>query len=123
AVAPHPQFVRVEDHILLELPVNIAQAALGARVTIPTLDGEMEFEVPPGTQSGEEFVLRGKGVPHLRSGGRGDMVVKVTAVIPEDLNDEQRELLTKLAETMGTPVLPKRSGRGFFERIRDAMAG
>lgn len=122
AVAPSRVFERVEDHILLELPVNVAQAALGAKVTIPTLDGEIEFEVPAGTQSGEEFVVRGKGVPHLRSGGRGDMVVRVTAVVPDSLSDEQRELLEKLAETMGTPVMPKR-GKGFLERIRDAVAG
>lgn len=122
SVQEHAHFHRVEDHILLELPVNIAQAALGARVPIPTLDGELEFEVPAGTQSGEEFVIRGKGVPHLRGLGRGDMVVRITAVIPENLNEEQRGLLEKLAETMGTPVLPKKS-KGFFERIRDAVAG
>lgn len=122
SVARDDRFVRVEDHILFELPVNIAQAALGAKVTIPTLDGDSEFEIPAGTQSGEEFVLRGKGVPRLRGGGRGDMVVKVTAVIPEDLSDEQRALLEQLAKTMGTPVLPKQN-KGFFERIRDAMAG
>lgn len=122
SVAPHPKFERVEDHILLELPVNVAQAALGAEISIPTLDGEMEFEIPAGTQSGEDFVIRGKGVPHLRGTGRGDMVVRVTAVIPDELTDEQRELLQKLAETMGTPTLPKK-GKGFFERLRDAVAG
>ena len=121
-VAPHERFERVEDHIVLELPVNVAQAALGAELSIPTLDGEMEFEVPPGTQSGEDFVIRGKGVPHLRAAGRGDMVVRVTVVVPETLTDGQRALLEQLAETMGTPTLPKR-GKGFFERIRDAMAG
>ncbi|MBA4179141.1 MAG: molecular chaperone DnaJ [Anaerolinea sp.] len=122
SVAEHPTFERVEDHILYELPINIAQAALGATVTIPTLDGEMQFDIPAGTQSGEDFVLRGKGVPHLRAAGRGDMVVRVTAVIPEELSDEQRALLQQLAETMGTPVLPKHS-KGFFERLRDAVAG
>jgi molecular chaperone DnaJ len=122
AVAEHPRFERVEDHILLELPVNVAQATLGAKVSIPTLDGDTEFEVPAGTQSGEDFVLRGKGVPHLRGVGRGDMVVRVTAVVPEDLNDEQRELFQRLAETMGTPTMPKKS-KGFFERLRDAVAG
>jgi molecular chaperone DnaJ len=121
-VAEHERFQRVEDHIVLEMPVNVAQAALGAEVTIPTLDGEMSFEVPAGTQSGEDFVLRGKGVPHLRAPGRGDMVVRVTVVVPDDLTDEQRELLEKLAATMGTPTLPKQN-KGFFERIRDAMAG
>lgn len=122
SVAAHAQFERVEDHILFELPVNIAQAALGARTAIPTLDGEMEFEIPPGTQSGEDFVIRGKGVPHLRGAGRGDMVVRVTAVIPDELTEEQRELLQKLAGTMGTPTMPKK-GKGFFERLRDAVAG
>ncbi|MCK9520769.1 MAG: molecular chaperone DnaJ [Dehalococcoidia bacterium] len=122
SVAPDSRFVRVEDHILFDLPVNIAQAALGAKVTIPTLDGEMEFEVPSGTQSGEEFVIRGKGVPHLQRNGRGDMVVRVTAVVPEELTDKQRELLEQLAETMDTAVMPRRH-KGFFERIRDAMAG
>lgn len=122
SVAEHERFQRVEDHIVLELPVNVAQAALGAELSIPTLDGDMELEIPAGTQSGEDFVIRARGVPHLRGGGRGDMVVRVTVVVPESLSDEQRELLEKLAETMGTPTLPKRS-KGFFERIRDAMAG
>ena len=122
SVSPHPTFERVEDHILFDLPVNIAQATLGARVTIPTLDGDFDMEIPAGTQSGEDFILRGKGVPHLRGGGRGDMVVRVTAVVPEDLTDEQRALLEKLAETMGTPTMPKRS-KGLFERLRDAVAG
>jgi molecular chaperone DnaJ len=122
SVADHQRFHRVDDHILLELPINIAQAALGARISIPTLDGETEFDVPPGTQTGEDFVLRGKGVPHLRGSGRGDMVVRIAAVIPEELTDEQRELLEKLALTMGTPALPRKN-RGFFERIRDAVAG
>lgn len=121
-VAEHEQFERVGEHILYELPVNIAVATLGATVTIPTIDGDYEFEVPAGTQSGEDFVLRGKGVPKLRGNGRGDMVVRVTAVIPGSLTAEQRELMEKLAESMGTPALPKRT-KGFFERIRDAVAG
>jgi molecular chaperone DnaJ len=121
-VADHEQFQRVEDHIVLEMPVNVAQASLGAEVSIPTLDGEMDFEIPAGTQSGEDFVIRGKGVPHLRGAGRGDMVVRVTVVVPETLTEEQRALLEQLAQTMGTPTLPKQN-KGFFERIRDAMAG
>jgi len=122
SVAEHSTFERVDDHILYELPVNIAQAGLGARVTIPTLDGDTEFDIPAGTQSGEDFVLRGKGVPHLRAHGRGDMVVRVTVVVPEELSSEQRLLLEQLALTMGTPTLPKKT-RGFFERLRDAVAG
>ena len=123
SVRKHAVFERVEDHVLLELPVNLAQASLGAMVTIPTLDGDMEFEVPPGTQSGEDFVLRSKGVPHLRGSGRGDMVVRATVVVPDELSDEQRDLLKRLGETMGTPTLPKKNGKNFFERLRDAVAG
>lgn len=121
-VEAHPQFERLEDHILYELPLNMAQASLGARLRVPTIDGDMDLEVPAGTQTDDEFVLRGKGVPHLRGGGRGDMRIRATVVIPETLTDEQRELLEKLAATMGTPVLPRKE-KGFFERIRDAVAG
>ena len=121
-VRKHDVFERVEDHILYELPVNIAQAALGSTVTIPTLDGETDVEVPAGTQSGDDFILRGYGVPHLRGSGRGDMIIRATVVIPEQLSTDQRELLEKLAETLGTPALPKRQ-KSFFERLRDAVAG
>ena len=125
-VAPHPQFTRVDEHLLYELPINIAQAALGTTVRIPRLEPgeELELEIPPGTQSGDEFIIRGAGVPRLRGGGRGDLVVRVTVVVPEQLTDEQRELLEKLARTMGTPTLPRRDRKkSLFERLRDAVAG
>jgi len=121
-VEAHAEFERYEDHILYELPLNVAQASLGARLKVPTIDGDMDLEVPAGTQTDDEFVLRGKGVPHLRGGGRGDMRIRATVVIPETLTDDQRELLEKLAATMGTPVLPRKE-KGFFERIKDAVAG
>src|SRR4029079_7078808 len=122
SVAEHQVFERIEDHILLELPVNMAQAALGAKVTIPTLDGDFELEITAGTQAGEEYLLKGKGVPNINTHRRGDMVVRVSVVTPEELSEEQRELIEKLAATMGTPVLPRR-GKGFLERLRDAVAG
>ena len=121
-VAPHERFQRLDDHLILELPVNIAQAALGSTLPIPTLEGDVDFDVPAGTQSGEEFVLRGKGVPRLNSNRRGDMIVRATVVVPEEVSDDQRALLEQLAETMGTPTLPKRH-KSFLERLRDAMAG
>lgn len=122
SVTPHAEFERVEYDILYELGANIAQASLGARVTIPTLDGEMEIEIPAGTQSSDQFVIPGKGVPRLRGNGRGDMVVRVTVVTPEELTEQQRSLLEQLAETMGTPTLPQKQ-KGFFERLKDAVAG
>ncbi len=122
SVKQHEQFERHENEILLEQAANIAQASLGARVKIPTLDGEMELELPSGTQSGDQFRIPGKGVPRLRSNGRGDMFVRVIVVTPEELTEDQRELLEKLGTTMGTPTLPHRQ-KGFFERIKDAVAG
>ena len=123
AVEPHELFERIEDHLLHDLPLNVAQAALGARLSIPTLEGEMEFEVPAGTQSGDEFVVRGQGVPVLNGGNRrGDLIVRAAVVVPETLSDEQRGLLEQLAATLGTPSLPRRR-KSFLERLRDAMAG
>jgi molecular chaperone DnaJ len=122
SIAAHQHFQRVDEDVLYDLPLNLAQAALGAKLSIPTLDGELEIEVPAGTQSGDRLVLRGKGVPRLQSIGRGDMVVHCVVVVPETLTEEQRALLEQLALTMGTPVLPKRE-KGFFERLRDAVSG
>ena len=122
SVQEHERFERIDDHLLFELPLNVAQAALGATLTIPTLEGEMEFDVPAGTQSSDEFVVRGQGIPRLNSNRRGDMVVRTTVVVPEELSEDQRELLEQLAQTMGTPTLPKRH-KSFLERLRDAVAG
>ena len=80
--------------MLLELEVNIAQAALGAEVTIPTIDEDETLHIPAGAQPGDVFRLRGLGVPHVRQGGRGDQVVILSVTIPTKLNSEQLELLT-----------------------------
>ena len=121
-VEPHELFERIEDHLLYDLPLNVAQAALGARIPIPTLEGETEFEVPAGTQSGDEFVVRGQGVPVLNANRRGDLIVRAAVVVPETLTDEQRGLLEQLAATLGAPSLPRRR-KSFLERLRDAVAG
>jgi len=81
-VAPHERFVRDGDDLLTELPISIAQAALGTRFTLETLDGDEELEVPGGTQPGREFVLRGRGVPRLHGRGRGDVRVRVRVDVP-----------------------------------------
>ena len=121
-VRPHELFERLNHDILYDLPLNLAQAALGASLKVPTLDGDMDFDVPAGTQSGDEFVVRGEGVPRLNSTRRGDMIVQATVVVPEALTEEQRGLLEQLAETLGTPSLPSRH-KSFLERLRDAVAG
>jgi len=116
SVASHPIFVRNDFDILLEMPINMAQAALGANVIIPTVDGtEEELEIPVGTQTGRSFRKRGMGVPRLNRSGRGDMVITARVMTPTDLNDEQKELLRQLAETFDDESIEQ--NKGFFDRI------
>ena len=120
-VQPHKYFKRRENDILLNLDINIAQAALGADIKVPTLDGDDNLKIPAGTQPGKIFHMRGKGVPHLRRSGRGDQLVIVNVEVPTKLNKEQRELMEKLAETLGTTVKPKE--KGFIDWLNDAFGG
>jgi molecular chaperone DnaJ len=109
-VQPHKYFKRRENDILLNLDINVAQAALGADIKVPTIDGDEKLKIPAGTQPGKVFHMRGKGVPHLRRSGRGDQLVIVNIEIPSKLTKEQRELFEKLAESLGTNVSPKEKG-------------
>ncbi|PIE80107.1 MAG: molecular chaperone DnaJ [Chloroflexi bacterium] len=125
-VAKHEFFERRGNDIWIDLEINVAQAALGDEVKVPKIDGEATLTIPPGTESGKVFKLRHQGVPKLdRSGrgadlGRGDQHVLVHVGIPKKLSDEQRELFTKLADTLGKEVVPQRE-RGFFGHVRDAL--
>ncbi|MCS6845308.1 MAG: molecular chaperone DnaJ [Caldilineales bacterium] len=119
-VQPHEIFQRRDNDILMELPINIAQAALGAEVEVPTLDGTARLTIPPGTQSGRTFRLKGKGVPFLRQRDRrGDQIVTVRVVVPTKLTPRQRKLLQELGETLGTENLG--DSRGFFDKLADAI--
>jgi molecular chaperone DnaJ len=116
AVEPHPFFVRNEFDLHMELPLNIAQAALGATVRIPTLDGKEEtLDIPAGTQTGRVFKKRGLGVPRLQRQGRGDMLISARVVTPTDLTGEQKTLLQQLAKTLGDESISQ--PKGFFDRI------
>lgn len=117
-VKPHPQFTRRDQDIFFELPVNIVQAALGDAVEVPTLEGPVQVTIPPGTQYGQSFRLRGKGMPHPRSQRRGDQLVVVRVVVPKDLKPVQREALSKVGGLTGKP---EKLSRGFFEKLRDAI--
>jgi molecular chaperone DnaJ len=119
-VKPHEYFQRQENDIYLELPINIAQAALGDEVKVPTLHGEEALRIPAGTQTGQSFRLRGKGVPYLRREGRGDQIVHIFVVTPTDLTDRQKELLKELSKTLGHEVISQR-GKGFMDWIKDAF--
>jgi molecular chaperone DnaJ len=120
-VKPHRFFKRHKEDIHLDLNINIAQATLGAEVEVPTIDGKEKLVIPPGTQPGKTFKMRGHGVPHLRSSGRGDQIVIIGVDIPTHISAEQRELLEKLAETLGTEVLPQE--KGFFDRLKEVLGG
>jgi molecular chaperone DnaJ len=120
-VQPHEVFMREAQDIILELQVNVAQAALGDDITIPTLDGDTQFKLPPGTQNGQIFRLRGKGVPFLRQNGRGDQVIVTRVVVPKKLNDHQRKLFEELYQTLDKGDATGERDEGFFGRIKNAL--
>ena len=100
-IKPHPLFQRDGTTVLYEQPVSFAQAALGAELEIPTIDGKVKYTLPAGTQSGTTFRLRGKGIPSLQGRGRGDQYVTVRVQVPASLTAEQREALRAFARSMG----------------------
>jgi molecular chaperone DnaJ len=120
-VQRHPIFRRNGDDIVLELNINIAQAALGDKVTIPTLDGDETIQIPAGTQTGRIFRLRGRGVPHLRHSGRGDLLIVTQVVVPTKLDEQQRELIQELGKTLGKEVIPQQE-RSLMDRLRDTFS-
>ena len=120
-VKPHEVFRRDEDDLILDLDLNFAQVGLGDEVDVPTIDGEPHsLRIPAGTQTGETFVVRGKGVPHLRGGGRGDMIVHAIVTTLANPTKEQKELLKQLAASMGTTVKPQED-RGIMGKLKDAL--
>ncbi len=100
-VRPHAKFEREGNSVLLEQPISFAQAALGAEIDVPTLDGPVKMNIPEGTQTGTTFRLRGKGIPYLRGSGRGDQFVTVTVSVPKSLTGSQKELLRQYAASTG----------------------
>ncbi|HOU13379.1 MAG TPA: molecular chaperone DnaJ [Anaerolineae bacterium] len=119
-VKPHAFFKRHNNDIILEMQINVAQAALGDTVKVPTLDGERQITVPAGTQSGAIFRLRGLGIPHLRSNGRGDQLIVVQVAVPTRLSSKQKELFQELAGTLGTEVVVEEK-LGFVDRVKEAL--
>ena len=96
-VEPHPVFERKGDNIYVKVPVTITEAALGAKVEVPTIDGVSTIKIPPGTQSGQKLRLRGKGAPSLRGNVRGDEFVEVQVVVPHVADERTKEILRELA--------------------------
>jgi molecular chaperone DnaJ len=111
--------VREGDDIFSTVDLTITEAALGASVTVPTLDGDVELEFAEGTQPGEIRVLRGRGMPVLQGFGRGDHRVLVNVAVPRRLNDEQRRLLAEFARSTDDETY--RLDEGFFEKLKSAF--
>jgi len=120
-VRPHKFFRRRQDDVLLNISINVAQAALGADIEVPTLDGPAKLIIPSGTQPGKVFTLKTKGVPHLRANGRGDEIVMVDINIPAKLNPDQRHLFEQLALTLGSEV--RTEEKSFLDRLKEVLGG
>lgn len=115
-VKEHSIFVREDTEVLCEVPISFTQAALGSQIDVPTLDGKVKMKVPAGTQTGKVFRLKGKGIPSLHGGGRGDQHVRVVVEVPTDLSAKQRALLEQFAEIAGEETHPQ--SKSFLEKVR-----
>jgi molecular chaperone DnaJ len=118
-VREHPVFRREDTEILCEVPISFAQAALGTTIEVPTLDGPTKLKVPAGTQTGKVFRLKGKGIPSLQGGGRGDQHVRVFVETPTHLTKEQRALLERFAEISGEETNPQ--SRSFWGKVQEIL--
>ena len=116
-VRPHAIFERRGYDVYCEIPITFTQAALGAEIIVPTLDGKVKFTIHEGTQPGDEFKLRGKGVQRLRYSGRGDQYVKIVVEVPKDLSKAQKEKLKEFDSVMDDKNYNKR--KSFMDKIKD----
>jgi len=116
-VKDHALFERDGDHLICRVPITFPQAALGATIEVPTLDGPHQQELPPGTQPGQVFRLRGKGMPNPRRSGQGDLLVQVNIEVPARLDPREEALLRDLAELEDVSVTPHRSS--FFQKLKE----
>lgn len=116
-VRPHKYFERDGTTVMCEVPISIVQATLGAEIKVPTLDGQVTMRIPEGTQPGKVLRLKGKGIPSLRGGGRGDQLVRIKVVVPTKLNDKQKDALRKFEDICGDAINPEE--KSFLKKIKD----
>ena len=112
-------FVREGNNIFLNIPISFTEAALGAEIEVPTLEGSEKYNIPEGTQTGTQFRMKGKGVPHLRSSGRGDLYFTVDIQVPTKLTEKQKDLLKEFAIEHGEEV--KKQKKSFFDKVKDTF--
>ena len=122
SIRPHEVFERNGDDIWCDYSISVVQAILGDEVKVPTLDGDVKFNIPEGTQSGTSFRLKGRGIGRLRGYGRGDQHVRVNVAVPTNLNERQKDLIKQFASTL-TSKNDAVKEKGFFERVKDAFRG
>lgn len=120
-IKPHPIFTRHNDDLVCQVPISFTQAALGGMIEVPTLKGKEEIELPSGTQHGEVFKLKGKGLPSRRSHRNGDELVQVLIEIPRKLTDRQKTLLKEFAASEDGSVMPQR--KGFLDKLKQVFTG
>jgi len=120
-VREHPFFQRKGRDLVCQMPITYPQAALGAKVDVPTLEGREEFHIPSGTQSGDFFRLKGKGMPEVNSRHRGDLIVQVYVEVPKRLTPEHERVLRELAEIENVHVTPERTS--FFSKLKEYFQG
>ncbi|WP_326828357.1 molecular chaperone DnaJ [Tissierella pigra] len=118
-VAEDPIFKRTGNNIYLTIPITFTEAALGAEIQVPTLEGITNYTIPEGTQTGTEYRLKGMGVPYLRGHGRGDLFFTVEVAVPTKLSEKQKELLRDFAKETGEDI--KEHKKGFFGKVKDAF--
>ena len=118
-VEEHELFKREGNNIYFTLPISFTDAALGAEIEVPTLEGIVEYDIPQGTQTGTRFKLKNKGVPNVKGIGKGDLYFTVEVQVPKDLNDRQRELLVDFANESGE--YHKESKKGFWDKIKGSF--
>ena len=117
SVRPHKLFSRQGDDLYLEMPISFDQAALGAELVVPTLDGKVSYKIPAGTQPGTVFRLRDKGVKRLRRDSRGDLYVKVNLEVPTKLNGKQKKAISEMSKTLTEDCYQKKGS--FAEKLKE----
>ena len=115
----HSELVREGNNVIYELYISFSDAALGTNVEVPIIGGKARIKIPPGTQGGKIFRLRGKGFPSVNSYGKGDQLVHVNIYIPKKLSNEEKSMLEKLRDSENFTPDPKHKERGFFEKMKD----
>jgi molecular chaperone DnaJ len=118
-VKPHKLFKREGINLYCEIPISFTQAALGDEIDVPTLEGNMKYSIPEGTQTGTTFRIKNKGVPSLKNKMKGDLYFTVKVAVPKKLTEQQKELLRKFAEAGGSNI--EEHGKSFFDKVKDAF--